>query len=188
MGDTGLTAEKEQALLTALRAGSAGNRRAAAEALLIALEPKVLELCLHVTGDPDAARDAAQEALISIHRGVAGFRGQSRLSTWAYQIALRSALAARRRPRRRPEEGPSEEEPFQEPVGEIEARDRWRALVRAMARLPAEQRAVLSLFAVDGLSHAEVAAVLGVPEGTIWSRLHAARKRLREALAEPQTG
>ncbi len=55
-------------------------------------------------------------------------------------------------------------------------------LARAMARLGADHRAVLSLFAVEGLGHAEIAAVLGVPEGTVWSRLHAARKALGRAI------
>jgi RNA polymerase sigma-70 factor (ECF subfamily) len=55
-----------------------------------------------------------------------------------------------------------------------------------MQSLPAEHRAVLSLFALEGLSHREVADVLGVPEGTIWSRLHAARRRLSELMGRPQ--
>ena len=55
-------------------------------------------------------------------------------------------------------------------------------VLRAMARLPTEQRAVLSLFALEGLKHKEIAEVLGVPEGTVWSRLHAARKRLQMEL------
>jgi RNA polymerase sigma-70 factor, ECF subfamily len=57
-----------------------------------------------------------------------------------------------------------------------------RRLAAALARLPAEQRAVLSLFALDGLGHREIAEILGVPEGTVWSRLHGARKRLAAEL------
>jgi RNA polymerase sigma-70 factor (ECF subfamily) len=57
-------------------------------------------------------------------------------------------------------------------------RDEARRATAALARLPAEPRALLSLFAIEGLSHAEVAEILGVPEGTVWSRLHAARKAL----------
>jgi RNA polymerase sigma-70 factor (ECF subfamily) len=62
------------------------------------------------------------------------------------------------------------------------ARDEARRVHAAMLRLPAEHRAVLSLLALEGLSHREVAEVLGVPEGTVWSRLHAARRRLSEVL------
>jgi RNA polymerase sigma-70 factor (ECF subfamily) len=53
-----------------------------------------------------------------------------------------------------------------------------------MARLSAEHRVVLSLFALDGLRHREVAEILGVAEGTVWSRLHQARRRLAALLAE----
>ena len=53
----------------------------------------------------------------------------------------------------------------------------------ALEQLPAAQRAVLALFAVEGLGHSEIAAILGVPEGTVWSRLFHARTRLREILA-----
>ena len=55
-------------------------------------------------------------------------------------------------------------------------------LSSAMDRLSAEHRIVISLFAVDGLKHAEIAGILGVPEGTVWSRLHAARERLAQEL------
>ena len=55
-------------------------------------------------------------------------------------------------------------------------------LGRAMAALSDDQRAVLSLFAVKGLTHAEIAEALGVPEGTVWSHLHHARKRLQDVL------
>lgn len=60
-------------------------------------------------------------------------------------------------------------------------------LHRAMQTLSADHRAVLSLFALDGLSHARIAEVLGIPEGTVWSRLHLARKRLRAALDDRST-
>jgi RNA polymerase sigma-70 factor (ECF subfamily) len=65
-------------------------------------------------------------------------------------------------------------------------RDEARRTLAALQRLGAEDRAVVSLFAVDGLSHREIAEILGVPEGTVWSRLHAARRRLAEALGRAQ--
>jgi RNA polymerase sigma-70 factor, ECF subfamily len=58
------------------------------------------------------------------------------------------------------------------------ARERMGQLKLALEQLSAEQRVVLSLFAVEGLGHEEIAGVLGVPTGTVWSRLHSARKRL----------
>ena len=58
-----------------------------------------------------------------------------------------------------------------------------RILERALSRLPLEQRSVLALFSIDGLSHKEIAATLGIPEGTVWSRLSNARKRLASEMA-----
>lgn len=69
---------------------------------------------------------------------------------------------------------------------EIVLRDEARRVANAMDRLPLEHRAVLSLFAIEGLSHREIADILGVPEGTIWSRLSNARKKLAAALTEPR--
>jgi RNA polymerase sigma-70 factor (ECF subfamily) len=59
--------------------------------------------------------------------------------------------------------------------GRIEAAADVSRVLRAVGRLPAEQRAVLSLFALEGLRHGEIAEILGIPEGTVWSRLHMAR-------------
>jgi RNA polymerase sigma-70 factor (ECF subfamily) len=64
-------------------------------------------------------------------------------------------------------------------------RQRMAKLQDAIAQLSAEHRTVLSLFAVDGLSHRQIAEILDIPEGTVWSRLHKARKRLREIMAMP---
>ena len=75
------------------------------------------------------------------------------------------------------------------PVGKrLVARDRARRLMMAMDRLSGEHRTVLSLFAVEGLSHKEIAEILGVPEGTVWSRLNAARRRLAGELAVRHNG
>lgn len=60
-------------------------------------------------------------------------------------------------------------------------------LWRALSTLSADYRTVIALFAVEGLSHSEIAEILGVPEGTVWSRLHLARKRLAEKLGRGDT-
>ena len=86
------------------------------------------------------------------------------------------------KPRRLTGAGEPSGEPAASGAGAIEAAADAAKVLRAMARLPTEQRAVLSLFALEGLKHKEIAEVLGVPEGTVWSRLHAARKRLQMEL------
>ena len=70
------------------------------------------------------------------------------------------------------------------PDAHAESRIREGKLLAALDGLSAEHRAGLSLFAVEGLRHSEIAAVLDVPEGTVWSRLHQARKRLAERMRE----
>jgi RNA polymerase sigma factor (sigma-70 family) len=65
----------------------------------------------------------------------------------------------------------------------VEANEDRRRLWAALEQLSLEHRTVIALFAVEGLGHKEIAAVLGVPEGTVWSRLHLARKRLAVLLA-----
>lgn len=98
-----------------------------------------------------------------------------------YRIALRAAL--RQRARRRPSEAVDPETPADRGgEADLAARDEARRVQAAVVGLPAEHRAVLSLFAVEGLGHRQIAEILGVPEGTVWSRLHAARKRLAEAM------
>ncbi len=176
-----LSVADEAEILAGARAGGA-RRREAADRLFRALREPLLSLCLHVAGRRADAEDALQETFVAIVRGLPEFRGEARLATWAYRIALRAALRARSR---RKDGAPVDPEtPGGGGEAAMESRDSARRVAAAMARLPAAQRAVLSLFAVEGLSHAEIADVLGVPEGTVWSRLHVARRMLVHALGE----
>ncbi len=177
----GLTASDEAEILAAVRTGGA-RRRAAEDRVYRGLREPLLALCLHLTGRRADAEDAVQETLAAVHRGLPAFRGESRLSTWVYRIALRASLGVRSR---HPDAAPLDPEtPGRGGEGEMAVRDEARRVAAAVARLPAEPRLVLSLFAIDGLSHREIAEVLGVPEGTVWSRLHAARRLLLESIPD----
>jgi RNA polymerase sigma-70 factor, ECF subfamily len=168
----------EAALLAEVRRPA--GRDVAFRALFEAYRAPVLALCLHLTGTSADAEDATQEIFLAVHSALPRFRGESRLTTWIYRIALRTAL--RTRARRRPSEPLDPELPGAGGEEAMGARLDARRLAAALARLPAEQRAVLSLFALEGLGHREIADILGVPEGTVWSRLHGARKRLAAEL------
>jgi RNA polymerase sigma-70 factor (ECF subfamily) len=72
--------------------------------------------------------------------------------------------------------------PEASPEDTAASRQAARRMQRALGKLSLEHRSVLSLFAVDGLGHSEIADVLGIPVGTVWSRLHLARKKLSEHL------
>lgn len=152
------------------------------EALYREHRDRVVRLCLNVTGSAASAEDAAQETFLSVYRGLSAFRGEARVSTWIFRIALRQALHARaRREPELPEPLPTS------PEASLEAREQVARLQRALGELPEEQRLVLSLHAVEGLRHPQIAELLGIAEGTAWSRLHAARKRLAVLLEQHET-
>jgi len=140
---------------------------------------RVLGLCLHLTGNRADAEDAAQETYLAVTKTLAKFRGESRVSTWVYRIAIRSALRVKSR---RPATEPLEVELASEPRDPAIDRERSRQIRRALSRLSFEHKTVLALFSLDGLSHREIAETLGIPEGTVWSRLHLARKKLAAEL------
>jgi len=177
---TPLEPDAEAALLARIR--DAATRRAAFDELFVALREQVFAVCLHVTGNAADADDALQETFVAVHEGLAGFRGDSRLSTWVHRIAIRAAI--RVRARRRPAADVHDVDPPARGVDAVLAGELADRLAAAMNRLSAEHRVVISLFAVDELSHAQIAEILGVPEGTVWSRLHAARKRLAAELGD----
>ncbi len=173
----------EAALLVRLR-GSA-TRRAAFDDLFVALREQVFAVCLHVTGNAADADDALQETFLAVHAGLANFRGEARLSTWVHRIAIRASI--RVRARRRPAADVHEVDPPARDVDAVAMRELGERIAAAMNRLSAEHRVVLSLFAVEELPHAQIAEILGVPEGTVWSRLHAAKKRLAAELGDAAT-
>lgn len=170
----------EAQLLAGARGGAAA-RAAAFDGLYRALRAPVLALCLHLTGRRADAEDALQETFLAVHGALPAFRGEAGLATWVFRIALRAGL--RTRARRRDHAAVDPEHPA--PGGgeaALAAREEARRLQAALSALPAEHRAVLALFALEGLGHAAIAGILGIPEGTVWSRLHAARRTLAEAL------
>ncbi len=175
-----LSSEEEAEVLAGVRAGGEA-RRAASDRLCRALREPLFALCLHLTGRRADAEDAVQEVLAAVDRGLPSFEGASRLTTWVYRIALRASLQVRAR--RRDAEPLDPETPGGGGEAEMAVRDEARRVAAALARLPAEPRVVLSLFAIEGLPHAEIADILGVPEGTVWSRLHAARRLLAKSLS-----
>jgi RNA polymerase sigma-70 factor (ECF subfamily) len=166
-----------------------GGDRRALEDLLRRHQPRLWALCRRMTGSDADADDATQEALISIVRALPRFDGRSRFSTWAYRIAVNASLDELRRRRRRPEPGlpgdhdvPGGAEPeatTPDPAGAALAVD----VDAALRRLPPEFRAPVVLRDLCGLDYAEIAEVLGVPPGTVRSRISRGRAALAPLLA-----
>lgn len=148
---------------------------------------RVQAICFGITRNAQDAEDAAQETFLSIQRALPGFRGEAQLSTWVYRIAVTTSLAIRARSTRHAgvELDDAQPDPGAPVDDAVDARRQQARLARAMAMLSAEHQTVLTLFALEGLSHREIAEVLDIKEGTVWSRLHLARKRLAQLLEAP---
>lgn len=147
-----------------------------------------VRLMMSSAPDRDAAEDVAQEAFLRAYRSLGQFRGQSTFRTWLYQIATNVARtqSARRRDRKEtqePEGSHERERPSSEDVeGRVIAHDQLR---RALKELPDDWREALVLRDIEGLEYREIADVLGIPMGTVESRIFRGRKRLKAALMEP---
>jgi RNA polymerase sigma-70 factor (ECF subfamily) len=144
---------------------------------------------LQRTGVPEAdLPDALQEVLLVAHRRLASFDGQSKLTTWLFGICLRVAATQRRARRRRREESldqraaPPALVETDHPEQQALARDARRRLEAALDGLDPEKRAVFVMFEIEGMACAEIAELLGVPKGTVFSRLAHARRAFLERL------
>ncbi len=165
----------------------AGDRRAGRE-LYDAHAPRVYRLVYRLCGDDDLAQEFTQEAFIRAFDRLDRFRGESALSTWLHRIAVTVTANGMRKVRRlRSREWeidpdlPAALGAGGAPSGEPDLRARLAAAIDA---LPEIYRTTLVMHDIEGYTHAEIASMLGVPEGTCKTRLAAARAKLREALAD----
>jgi len=178
---TAVARSDEEALIRRIQE-RAVDREAAFAELFASYRLRVFGLCRHLVSTRADAEDATQEVFFALYRALPTFRGESSLGTFVHRIAVRVAI--RHRSKHHPDPGPLEHLPAPTAGDPIEAREDQERLFRALDRLSLEHRTVLGLFAVEELAHGEIAAVLGIPEGTVWSRLHLARKRLATLLEE----
>ena len=180
----------EARLLAALRSGDRKAHDAAIGELHARTARPLFQLCLRIACDAADADDAVQETFVLVLRGVRSFRGEAKLSTWLFRIAIRAATRVRNRSatRRHTVVDTSQLPGGDDPVAQAADRENAARLLEAIDELPAAQRAVVGLAAIEGIAHAEIAAVLGIPVGTVASRLHEARDRLRALLAVRRGG
>ena len=137
-------------------------------------------------GVPQAdLEDLLQEVFVVVHRRLHTFDGTSRLTTWLFGICLRVASRHRRRAyfrwERQTEQVP-ERTATHTPEDQLSAHQTRSELDQLMKKLSLEQRAVFTLFEIEGESCQDIAKLLDVPVGTVHSRLHSARKELQRAL------
>jgi RNA polymerase sigma-70 factor, ECF subfamily len=164
--------------------------REAYELLARSVGRSMFQVAHRILRDLDAAEDAVQRALVGIWRDLPRLQDLDRFEAWTYRLVVRASLEEARQRRRHahvrelPTEGPS----VPDSSGPIAARD---ALDRAFERLSPDHRAVVVLHHYAGFPLGEIAAILGIPYGTVGSRLHHAMRELRAVLgaqdAEPTT-
>lgn len=156
-------------------------------AQVVACIPNLRRYARGLTGGKDAADDLVQEALERAWKRIALWERRGDLRAWLFSILHNVFIDQLRSKRASPEEPMGEEEIYA-PVRATQA-DMLEVgdLDRALLRLAPEQREVLLLVAVEQLSYAQVGAVLGVPLGTVMSRLSRARGRLRAILEGRET-
>ena len=176
--------DEERALVERCRRGELG----AFEELYRAHAGRLFSLTCRMVGNPADAEDLLQEVFLAAHRKLDTFRGESALGTWLYRLAANLCLDyLRSRAARTSQVTDSlDDEPWIPDAGSRGLAERTVSkmdLERALALLPDGCRAAFVLHDVEGLEHGEVAAVLGIAEGTSKSQVHKARRRLRTLLS-----
>ncbi|BBL79190.1 sigma-24 (FecI-like protein) [Rubrobacter xylanophilus] len=157
--------------------------RAAFSELVRRHQAAVYRVCYRVLGDPEDARDAAQEAFVRCFTKLGSFEGRSSFKTWMLRLAINVSLNERKS-RGRPlppelREAPADPSGPEDDLVRKEAAERVH---RALRLLQPNHRAAVVLRDLEGMSHAEVAETLGVPEATARSWAYRGRLRLKELL------
>ncbi|MCU0698515.1 MAG: sigma-70 family RNA polymerase sigma factor [Myxococcaceae bacterium] len=176
----------DRVLISKLRRGDAS----AFEQLVRTHQDRVYDFCVRMLNDREEAFDLTQEIFLSIHQNVDKFRADAKLTTWIFRISRNHCLNRlkylKRRGRGRSDEfGESNEKVISDSMGgsttpdEVVTRKREKQLVhQAIEELDEEQRSLVVLRDVEGLSYEEIMEITELPEGTVKSRLHRAREKL----------
>lgn len=163
---------------------AAAGHSASQKQLLVYLLPRVRNLVRYlVRGDPEVD-DLSQEALLLIFRGLATYRGEGAFRSWADRIVARSVFASRKDPARRMEQAAIALDVAAEPSALPDQYYLRRQVVAELDQLPMQQRDVLVLHYVLGMTIPEIAEELGVPDETVRSRIRLGKERLRNQMAD----
>lgn len=159
------------------------------DSLVLRWDRKIRGAIYRILGSEDEARDLCQEAFLKAYRGLPGFKGEARFSSWLYQIALNLCRDRMRRRKGRTflslDDAKEVEEASQSgpsALDVVESRDLSRAVAAAVAALPNDQREVIVLKQYQELTFLEISEVLGLPPSTVKTRLYRGMLQLRELL------
>jgi RNA polymerase sigma-70 factor (ECF subfamily) len=179
----------EQDFISLLQKGDAG----AFKTLVQTWQDMVFNTVLSIVQDTAEAEDIAQEVFIQVYRSIGSFRGESKLSTWLYRIALTRALDAERKKKAQKRmawlrpwagQGSREEEPahFYHPGVQYDNKEKAAILFKALKKLPDAQRAAFILIRTEGLSYEETAAIMRTTVKAVEALMHRAKDNLRKQL------
>ena len=187
--------ERDEVLVERSQGGDIG----AFDRLVERYKERIYRLAYQMTSQHEDANDLAQETFIKAFRSIRSFRGRSSFYTWIYRIALNLTLnhlkkASRQRSLSLDEmDGRIQLDPDFLRLSHGETPMRGAALTElrqrlneAMQKLTANHRAVVTMHDIEGMTHAEIASILGISEGTVRSRLFYARQQLQGLLADYQ--
>ncbi len=167
--------EEHAEAIDAARAGDG----VALDALLSATWPHAYRIALSILRHPMAAEDAAQEACARMVRSISGLRSSAAFGVWFYRLVVREALGIERRTRTHDPLDPgtlASASPLTDALVRID-------VLRALGKLPPSQRALVALHYYADLNSREIAAIVGMPDGTVRYHLALARRRLEALLA-----
>jgi RNA polymerase sigma factor (sigma-70 family) len=191
----GALSEKEQDLLLVERARTGDTT--AFDSLVLKYTPRLFTTVYNLTANREDTFDLLQDVFACAYRKLPQFRGESGFHTWLHTIAVRTAINFLRRSRRRRttslEEMNSaiEQDPDYRdlavnstPVREAGLNELQEQLNAALQKLPESQRAVVVMFDIQGMPHADIGRILGISTGTVRSRLFYAHRQLQALLSD----
>jgi RNA polymerase sigma-70 factor (ECF subfamily) len=179
--------ESDRALIRRVQEGDGK----AFEALVLKYQERIFRLIRRLLGNSDQVEDMAQEVFIRAYRSLGSFKGEASFYTWLYKIALNTCRNYYRTLGRRPEGSAVDGESVlmnlesrrDGPEKEAFRTEFWQKVRSSLQELPQEQREAVVLCDLGGLSYEEMATVIGIPVGTVRSRVFRGRRSLQRQLA-----
>lgn len=155
------------------------------EELYRAYHPRLTRFIANMLARPHLVEEVLNDTMLVVWNRAETFNGSSKVSTWIFSIAYRKALSALRRWDEPMEDNQSEgrQSPEPGPEDQIGRRQVGEVLLSAMGELSADHRAVVDLTYFHDVGYREIAEIMGCPVGTVKTRMHHARRRLKTALA-----
>jgi len=174
-----------------------GGRREAFGELVTRYQTRLYNAAVRLADNPEDAADVVQDAFLNAYQSLHSFKGDAEFFTWLYRIAFNTAISQKRKKRPaislsvsangQQSREPNDPSEYVRPGAALERTEEETLLYGALARLSGEHRDVLVMKDLEGLKYEEIAEVIGVPIGTIRSRIHRARLELRDLLGPLDT-